>query len=225
MPANRPPWGLLPRRNVHAATAAELYDRLVAQARSPTFYAELGVPDTPEGRLECLMLHVVLMLRRLAHEGAGAAPLAQALAEAFVTDMDDCLREMGVGDMAVATKVKKAAAALFDRSRDYGNALTAGGTGALADLIGMHVGSRGGGVEPGPGALRIAFRADWCIIQPAPVPGASGPCRYASSTDSMRSIRFAYCTPPVAANDPVPVTAAAGLNSPSGCAVPVPVVA
>ena len=37
--------------------------------------------------------------------------------------MDDCLREMGVGDMSVAKKVKKAAAALFDRLRDYGGAL------------------------------------------------------------------------------------------------------
>ena len=53
-------------------TATELYGRLVAQARRPAFYAALGVPDTPEGRLELIMLHMVLMLRRLGREGEAA---------------------------------------------------------------------------------------------------------------------------------------------------------
>lgn len=144
MTANRPFWGLLSRRSGYAGTATELYGRLVALARSPAFYADLGAPDTPEGRLELIVLHVVLMLRRFGREGEGdgrseAALLARALAETFVTDMDDNLREMGVGDIAVARKVKKAAAALFDRSRDYGAALEAQDAAALAGLLGQHV--------------------------------------------------------------------------------------
>ncbi len=139
MSANRPLWGLLSRRSGYSATASELYGRLVAQARQPVFYAALGVPDTPEGRLELVIMHVVLMLRRLGREGGAQAQLAQALSEAFCTDMDDCLREMGVGDISVAKKVKKAAAALFDRSRDYGKALEAGDSEGLSELIARHV--------------------------------------------------------------------------------------
>ena len=139
MPANRPFWDLMTRRNVHIDTATELYGRLVALARSRPFYADLGVPDSPEGRLELLMLHVVLMLRRLGREGDAAAPVARALSERFVTDMDDCLREMGVGDVAVARKVKKAAAALMDRMRDYSAVLATGDNVGLAKLIAAHV--------------------------------------------------------------------------------------
>ncbi|MGE0627630.1 MAG: ubiquinol-cytochrome C chaperone family protein [Hyphomicrobiaceae bacterium] len=140
-------------RNDEARTASELYGRLVARSRAPWFYAGLGVPDTPEGRLEMVMLHVVLALRRLAAEGQPGQLLARALTETFVTDMDDCLREMGVGDIAVAGKVKKAAAALYDRNRDYGEALAIppgdpGDGDKLAGLLAEHVlGRKGGAAE------------------------------------------------------------------------------
>lgn len=119
--------------------ASELYGRLVAAARAPALYADIGAPDTPDGRLEVLVLHMVLVLRRLAAEGPGATELSRALSETFVTDMDDCLREMGVSDIAVARKVKKAAAALFDRLKDYGAALDGRDREALAGLLGQHV--------------------------------------------------------------------------------------
>jgi cytochrome b pre-mRNA-processing protein 3 len=135
MPAKLPGWGLLTRRSDPARTATELYGRLVAQARSPAFYAGMGVPDTPEGRFELLLLHMALMLRRLQREGQETAQLARALSETFVIDMDDCMREMGVGDLTVAKKVKKAAAALYDRSRDYGKALELADADLLAQLI------------------------------------------------------------------------------------------
>lgn len=132
-------WSLLPRRNDLSRTASNLYGHLVAQARNPAFYADMGTPDTPEGRLELIVLHVVLVLRRLKSDGQAGADLGRALAETFVRDMDDCLREMGVGDISVAKKVKKAAAALFDRSRDYGAALDSADDTALARLIATHV--------------------------------------------------------------------------------------
>ena len=45
-----------------AAAAARLYRDLVLQARSPGFYRELGVPDTPEGRFEMIGLHAALII-------------------------------------------------------------------------------------------------------------------------------------------------------------------
>ena len=139
MTTPQPIWSYLTRRSQPRRTATELYGRVVAQAREPWFYSDVGVPDTPEGRIEMVMLHVTLVLHRLKAEGPAAEPVARAVAEAFVTDIDDCLREMGVGDVTVAKKVKKAAAALFDRTRDYGDALAAQGDDALGGLMATHL--------------------------------------------------------------------------------------
>jgi cytochrome b pre-mRNA-processing protein 3 len=48
-----------------------------------------------------------------------ATKLSQRTIETFVTDMDDCMREMGVGDMAVGKRVKRAAAAFYERAGAY----------------------------------------------------------------------------------------------------------
>lgn len=115
----------LTRKTARQTTARELYGSIVTAARTEVFYADWGVPDTPEGRLEVLLLHLVLVLDRLDAAGETTEPLRRALTETFVVDMDDNLREMGVGDLAVPRRVKKAAAALYDRHRDYAAALAA----------------------------------------------------------------------------------------------------
>src|SRR5215469_3078002 len=93
------------RRNTQARTIAALYGAIVAQARSAGFYADYGVPDTVEGRFDLLVLHLVLLLRRLGR--VSQAPhgtelskqlgkqLGQNLFDAFCRDLDANLREMG----------------------------------------------------------------------------------------------------------------------------------
>ena len=73
-----------------------------------------------------LALHVALVMRRLGRISPGGTELSRALAETFITDMDDNMREIGIGDLAVPKKIKRAAAALYDRHRDYGAAMAAG---------------------------------------------------------------------------------------------------
>jgi cytochrome b pre-mRNA-processing protein 3 len=106
-------------------TARSLYGSIVTQARSPRFYAHWGVPDTAEGRFEMIALHLTLVLRRLARERETGRRLARALTETFVADVDDTLREMTVGDLAVPRHVKHAVAVLHDRYATYGEALDA----------------------------------------------------------------------------------------------------
>lgn len=62
------------------------------------------------------------VLQRLAAEKPRADRLARYLTETFVTDIDDSLREMGVGDMSVPKKVKRAAQALGERGLAYRSA-------------------------------------------------------------------------------------------------------
>ncbi|CAA2141531.1 ubiquinol-cytochrome C chaperone family protein [Hyphomicrobium sp. ghe19] len=99
--------------------AEELYGSVVAAARQPAFYGALGVPDTPEGRFELVALHLFLALEGLRGRGAAAEGLARRTIETFVIDMDDCMREMGVGDLTVPKKVKRAAAAFYERASVY----------------------------------------------------------------------------------------------------------
>ena len=104
-------------------TARSLYGSIVTQARSPGVYAQWGVPDTPDGRFEMIVLHLVLALRRLSREGEPGRALGQALTETFVVDLDDTLREMTVGDLAVPRHVKRAVAVVQDRYARYGAGL------------------------------------------------------------------------------------------------------
>lgn len=142
-------------RRLLKAQASDLYGRVVAQARKPELYGDYGVSDTPEGRLEAIILHLVLLIARLRGEGEAGGRLARAIAEAFVTDMDDCLREMGVGDLTVPRKVKKAAGALYDRSQVYEPALAAGDEAALAAALAAHV--TGGAADKAAALARYAI--------------------------------------------------------------------
>ncbi|MCR5875758.1 ubiquinol-cytochrome C reductase [Phenylobacterium sp. J426] len=100
-----------------------LYARVVEQARSPALYRDLGAPDTPEGRFEIYSLHVVLLLERLRGHGAAATEVSQALFDAYVSHLDDALRELGVGDMVVGKKMRKLGEAFYGRGKNYQQAL------------------------------------------------------------------------------------------------------
>jgi cytochrome b pre-mRNA-processing protein 3 len=144
------------RRGAPQQAADALYAALVAQARRPDFYARLGVPDTLDGRFEMIALHAFLMLRRLKGE-AGTAPLAQALADRFVEDMDASLREMGAGDLGVGRRVRTMAQALYGRIGAYAAALE-GEESALAEALKRNVyRTRPGGPEAGALAELAAY--------------------------------------------------------------------
>ena len=78
------------------ADGARLYAATVAQARAPALYAELGAPDTPDGRFEVYTLHVLLVLGRLKGEGPRAGAAAQALFDSYLSGLDHGLREREV---------------------------------------------------------------------------------------------------------------------------------
>ena len=162
MNAARSGWLFSTRKDSLSSKGSEIYGGLVALARAEPFYAVHGVPDTPEGRLELIILHLVLAVRRLNRDGDPGNLKARAVMEAFVIDMDDCLREMGVGDIMVAKKVKKAAGALYDRIRDYGAALDAKNRDAVTSLFARHLTLEETGAEAsGAGVIAdYALRAE-----------------------------------------------------------------
>ena len=58
------------RRSFHNRNIHALYGMIVTQARAAIFYTDYGVADTVQGRFELIVLHLVLLLRRLARENA-----------------------------------------------------------------------------------------------------------------------------------------------------------
>ena len=114
------------RRSRQTPNIDALYGMIVAQARSPAFYRGYGVPDTVAGRLDMIVLHLVLLLRQLteatARSGA-VSPLGQQLFDRFCRDIDDNFREMGVGDLAVPKEMQRVAEAFYGRAKVYESAL------------------------------------------------------------------------------------------------------
>ncbi len=127
------------RRPDRDPTIRALYGMIVAQARAPQFYGVYGVPDTVPGRIEMIMLHLALLLRRLRSEETGTRSLQQNLFDLFCQDMDDNFREMGVGDLSVPKEMKRIAEAFYGRAKAYDTALDAKDRAALAVALARNV--------------------------------------------------------------------------------------
>lgn len=186
------------KRTPQGRTAAELYGSIVTLARAPALYRDLGVPDTPNGRYEMIAVHMFLALKALGTGGEGeilpgakasakakaesetkeSDTLARALVEHFVTDMDDSMRELAVGDLAVPKKVKKAAGGLRERVGDYDEAMAS--ENPLADMttaITAYVWPEGAGPEARPAALAqyVLDAANSVRLQANKLEGVSSP--------------------------------------------------
>jgi len=148
------------RRNPANHSIASLYGTIVAQARAAPFYRICGVPDTVNGRFEMVLLHTVLVLRRLESEPPPVRRIGQALFDRFCADMDGSLREMGIGDLAVPAKMRKIGEAFYGRQAAYGAALAAGNSEPLVAALERNVyGTQAGALSPGAGRLAAYVRA------------------------------------------------------------------
>lgn len=127
------------RRQPGAAPAEELYRAIVLQARQPAFYLACGVADTPDGRWDLISAHAVLVLRRLRRSPEETRALAQALFDLMFADMDQNLREMGVGDLAVGKRIKAMAKGFYGRLAAYDRALSDGDAVAMAAALRRNV--------------------------------------------------------------------------------------
>ena len=146
------------RRTRDDPSIASLYGAIVAQARAEALYQRFGVPDTVNGRLEMILLHVVLLLRRLNDE-PGGAPLGQAVFDRFCQDMDDNLREMGVGDLAVPKEMRRIGEAFYGRQAAYTGALASSDPQALVEVLKRNVLAGGEGANALASYVRAASRA------------------------------------------------------------------
>jgi cytochrome b pre-mRNA-processing protein 3 len=117
----------------------EIYGNLVARARNPELYRDLGVPDTINGRFDMMVIHVFLLAHRLKDAGDACRELSQGIFDAFLLDMDRGMREEGVGDTSVPKKLKKMTQVYYGRLRAYEKPLEEGNNSALAEIINRNI--------------------------------------------------------------------------------------
>ncbi len=143
------------RRKPQRDTISALYGMIVAQSRLPVFYRDYGVADTVNGRFDLIVLHLALVLDRMAENGR-LDPAGQAVFDRFCRDMDDNLREMGISDLKVPKEMKRMGEAFYGRSRAYLDAL--GDRRALVSALARNI--YGGA----PSAVDVAPRlADYVV--------------------------------------------------------------
>jgi cytochrome b pre-mRNA-processing protein 3 len=86
------------------------------------------------GRFEMICLHAFLLFRRLGKTDNAGRQLAQTIHDRMFADLDQTLREQGVGDMGIGKRVKYLARNLYGRIAAYETGL-AGGTDQLTDAL------------------------------------------------------------------------------------------
>jgi cytochrome b pre-mRNA-processing protein 3 len=145
------------RKNPRRGAIDTLYERIAVASRQAQLYLALDVPDTLEGRFESLVLHALLVLRRLRRLPSPADEVAQDLVDALFEQLDRSLRELGVGDFGVPKRMKKLAQAVYDRGGRYDPALDAADETALAEALGRNLFD---GARPAQALARYAIAAE-----------------------------------------------------------------
>ena len=131
-------FGVFRRRAQRRQSLAGLYAALAGQARAPAFYAELGVPDTVDGRFDLLVLHAWLVMARLDAEPE-SGPLKQDLFDTMFDHLDLTVREMGAQDLGVGRRIKRMAEGFQGRASAFREAWLAGDEAGLHEALQRNV--------------------------------------------------------------------------------------
>jgi len=119
-------FALLKKKDPNTQAAKKLYGQLLLKTREPEFYKAYGVPDTFDGRFDLLMIHIFIVVNRLTREGQAGLDFNQALFDMTFADLDQTLREMGIGDMGVPKHQRRMMKAFNGRMHAYDQALKEG---------------------------------------------------------------------------------------------------
>jgi cytochrome b pre-mRNA-processing protein 3 len=106
----------LSRRRRERDKLLPLYEAVVAVGRDPFWYRDGGVPDTVDGRFDMIAaVTAILLIRMEAIAGDEARGASVMLTELFIDDMDESLRQIGIGDYVVGKHIGRMVGALGGR--------------------------------------------------------------------------------------------------------------
>ena len=105
--------------------ARKIYQKIMKKSRDKVFYKDGFCPDTTDGRMEILCLHLVTIMFVLRSYDKTGSQLSQAIYDVMIDDFDVALREQGLSDTGVARRIKPMAKMFFARAKTYADALAA----------------------------------------------------------------------------------------------------
>ena len=117
-------FALFKPKNKYRQAASDVYAAALLHSLKPVFYEEYGVPDSFGGRFELLVLHLFMVIERGVSEER--EDFNQELFDVTFANMDQTLREMGIGDMGVPKRQKKMMTAFNGRMHAYTDAIKEG---------------------------------------------------------------------------------------------------
>ncbi len=120
-------FALLKSKNPYEQNARAVYAKALEHIRKPQFYTAFGVPDTFDGRFDVLLVHVFMVMEAVGYGNPKADDFNQALFDVTFADMDQTMREMGIGDMGIPKHMRKMMKAFNGRMHAYQGAFKDGG--------------------------------------------------------------------------------------------------
>ena len=107
------------RRSPMSEPAQQLYQTIVGHARRPEFYLKAAVPDSLDGRFDMIALHAFFVMYHLKRDQGEGRALSQELFDVMFAQIDQGLRQAGVGDLGISKRVKAMVCAYYGRVRAY----------------------------------------------------------------------------------------------------------
>jgi cytochrome b pre-mRNA-processing protein 3 len=123
------------RKDPMKAPARKVYLALLEASRRPFLFGARGAPDTVDGRFDMIVLHALLVFRRMRPLGESGKHFNQLVFDILFDDMDAGLREMGTGDLSVGKRIKEMGEAFYGRASAYDPVLDSADEEGLAVII------------------------------------------------------------------------------------------
>jgi len=117
------PFRLFSKTKENTDIARKIYTSIVTQSRRPEFYNVLQVSDDKDGRLDLLMVHAFLVFHRFKNDNTELGQISQAVYDCMFKDIEQSMREMGIGDTGVAIRIKKISEGFHGRIGSYQSGL------------------------------------------------------------------------------------------------------
>lgn len=99
--------------------AETLFEILNKSARNPSFFGIDKVEDNPDGRFELVALFCTSIFCAMANRGPLYKDTSQKFFDRVFKAFDQALRDLGVGDMAVAKRIRKMSESFYGRQKSY----------------------------------------------------------------------------------------------------------
>lgn len=119
-------------QNMAKRDAELIYSKLMRQSRNPNFYGFEKFPDSYDGRIDVLTLHIAIVFEALRSFDEQGQRLSQALFDHMKDDFEIALREEGISDTGVKKRIKPMIRLFYTRVKDYTEALSKDGLKTVA---------------------------------------------------------------------------------------------